>query len=148
MHPNGSSEDGLDEWEVFQKVTDTSRANIVADIVGHPKGAPSVKELDAMNPSLKADTVRGHLRVLEGVGVVEEIVIPVGERRREYPYKFYQLTTAARELFERNDLFPERAWKREYDRVIKEPAIRELERMPRPDRDSERDGSEEELAAD
>ena len=37
------------------------RANIIADIVGHPKGAPSVEELDYKNPSLSEDAIRRHL---------------------------------------------------------------------------------------
>ena len=36
--------DDFDTWHALQKATDTPRANIIADIVGHPKGAPSVRE--------------------------------------------------------------------------------------------------------
>ena len=145
-----SFEDTSDTWHLLQAVTNASRANIVADIVGHPKGAPSVDELAKTNPSLEKDTIRGHLSTLKEVGVVEELVIPAGERTRGYPYKFYQLTERARTLFDANDLFPERAWKRQYDRLAKDAEMRELERMPRPaPRSNDSDGDRgEELHAD
>ncbi|MUW13821.1 ArsR family transcriptional regulator [Halorubrum sp. CBA1125] len=125
--------DEFDTWTALQKSTDTTRANLIADIVGHPKGAPSVKELSYMNPDLTEDAIRRHLYELRDVGVIAEIEIEPGNRVRGYPYKFYRLTTPAKELFDRNDLFPEDAWKRQYSRVEKTGEIRELEEMPRPD---------------
>ena len=125
--------DEFDTWLALQRVTDGTRANIVADVVGHPKGAPSVDELAYTNPSLAADTIRNHLTVLAEAGVVEELTVPAGERTRGYPYKFYRLTEQARELFDRNDLFPAEAWRRQYERVEKTTEIRELEAMPRPE---------------
>jgi len=143
MHPDTVSDDGdaggsvdetsFDTWRAFQKATDKKRANIIADIVGHPKGQPTVEELDYMNPSLSADSIRRHLSTLMGVGVVEEQSVPEGQRLREFPYKFYGLTAEARELFDRNNLFPERAWQRQYVAVEKTARIRELQEMPRPD---------------
>ena len=149
MNPPGhTTDDGTDTWHVLQAVTGTSRANIVADIVGHPKGAPSVDELAKTNPSLEKDTIRGHLSVLKEVGVVEELVIPTGERTRGYPYKFYRLTEPARTLFDANDLFPETAWKRQYDRLAKDAEMRELEQMPRPVPDRDRTDDDRRATAD
>ena len=129
-----SSTDELtfDEWRALQKATDEKRANIIADIVGHPNGAPSVEELDYMNPSLSEDSIRRHLSVLQDVGVVEALTLEPGDRLREFPYKFYQLTEDARKLFDKNNLFPGEAWQQEYARVEKNPRIRDLEQMPRP----------------
>ncbi len=129
--PEGEPDD-LNTWLALQKATDKQRANLIADIVGHPKGAPSVKELDYMNPSLEADAIRRHLSILQDVGVLQELVVPSGERVRGYPYKFYTLTDAARNLFDRNGLFPSDAWQRQYERVEKTGEIQELEEMPRP----------------
>lgn len=131
--PADPEDDSFDTWRAFQKATDKKRANIIADIVGHPNGKPTVEELDYMNPSLSADSIRRHLATLLSVGVVEEHALPEGERLREFPYKFYSLTDEARELFDRNNLFPETAWKRQYEAVEKTPRIREVEQMPRPD---------------
>ena len=125
--------DGFDTWTALQKATDQTRANLIADIVGHPQGAPSVQELDYMNPDLGEDAIRRHLSVLQDVGVLEAVVVEPGNRVRGYPYKFYQLTEDARALFDRNDLFPVDAWRRQYARVEKSGEITELEEMPRPE---------------
>jgi len=125
--------EAFDPWLALQRVTDATRANIVADVVGHPKGAPSVDELAYTNPSLEPDTIRNHLKVLVEAGVVAELTVPAGERTRGYPYKFYRVTDAARDLFDRNGLFPADAWRRQYERVEKTAEIRELEAMPRPE---------------
>ena len=74
-------------------------------MVGHPKGTPSKKELEYYNPSIAASTITDHLIRLEEMGLIEAI-----ERNREglergQPYRFFQLTDAARELFDRNNLF-------------------------------------------
>lgn len=122
----------FDTWRALQKATDKKRADILADVVGHPKGMPSVEELDYMNPPLSEDAIRRHLRTLAEVGVVRECEFEPGERLRDYPYKFYALTEDARELFDRNGLFPEEAWRRQYQSVEKTPRIREIEEMPRP----------------
>lgn len=142
MHPDvmqtdgergaGSARNEFNTWLALQKATDRTRANLIADIVGHPDGAPSVRELDYMNPSLEEDAIRRHLGILKDVGVVEELVVDPGQRVRGYPYKFYTLTEPARDLFDQNDLFPEEAWRRQYDRVQKTGEIEELEAMPRP----------------
>ncbi|WP_225335613.1 ArsR family transcriptional regulator [Halomicrobium urmianum] len=128
----GVASEGFSEWRALQKATDKKRADILADVVGHPKGAPSVEELDYMNPPLSEDAIRRHLRTLADVGVVRECEFEPGERLRDYPYKFYALTEDARELFDRNGLFPEEAWRRQYQSVEKTPRIREIEEMPRP----------------
>jgi len=130
--PDATDED-FDAWHALQKTTGKKRADILADIVGHPKGMPSVEELDYMNPPLSDDAIRRDLDTLESVGVVREREFETGERLREYPYKFYELTDQARELFDRNGLFPEDAWQRQYQSVEKTARIRELETMPRPD---------------
>jgi len=129
--PSGSEE--FDAWRALQKATDKKRADILADIVGHPEGMPSVEELAYLNPALSDDAIRRHLHELMDVGVVTERAFEPGERLRDYPYKFYELTDAARELFDQNGLFPEDAWQRQYHAVEKTPRIREIETMPRPD---------------
>ena len=129
----GREPDRFNTWTALQKATDQPRANLIADIVGHPQGAPSVKELDYMNPALGEDAIRRHLGVLQDVDVVAELVVEPGDRVRGYPYKFYQLSPEARELFDRNNLFPVDAWQRQYARVEKTGEITELEAMPRPE---------------
>ncbi|MGQ4554938.1 ArsR family transcriptional regulator [Halobellus sp. GM3] len=127
------SEAGFDTWAALQKATDRKRANIIADIVGHPRGSITVEELDYLNPDLSEDSIRRHLATLRDVDVVSERALAPGERHRDYPYKFYSLTDEARHLFDANGLFPREAWQRQYRAVEKTPRIREVEQMPRPD---------------
>lgn len=129
---NATTEE-FDSWHALQKATDKKRADLLADIVGHPKGMPSVEELDYMNPPLSDDAIRRHLNTLKDVNVVQEREFKPGERLRDYPHKFYALTEEARELFDRNGLFPEKAWQRQYQSVEKTARIRDIETMPRPD---------------
>jgi len=124
--------DGFDTWRALQKATDRKRADILADVVGHPEGSISVEELAYMNPPLSEDAIRRHLKTLEDVGVVRERALEPGDRHRDFPYKFYELTDEARTLFDRNGLFPEDAWRRQYRAVEKTPRIRDIEGMPRP----------------
>ena len=128
-----ATETDFNSWRALQKATDKKRADILADIVGHPSGLISVEELDYMNPPLSDDAIRRHLNTLGDVSVVREREFKPGERLRDYPYKFYELTEEARELFDRNGLFPEEAWQRQYQAVEKTARIREIEGMPRPD---------------
>ena len=122
----------FDAWKALQKATDKKRADIIADIVGHPKGAPSVEELSYMNPRLSDDAIRRHLKTLEEVGVVQLLEFEPGARTGGFPYLFFELSTEARSLFDRNGLFPEDAWMRQYQSVEKTPRIRDIQAMPRP----------------
>lgn len=126
--------DGFNTWQALQKATDKKRADLIADVVGHPEGAPSVEELNYMNPDLSEHSIRRHLDALVGAGVVRVLEFEPGERTGGFPYQFFELTDEARELFDRNGLFPEQAWTRQYQSVQKTARIRDLEGMPRPAR--------------
>lgn len=136
MHPNTaappSQDDGFDAWAALDAVTAEPRSHLVADIVGHPRSAPSVAELDYVNPSIQADTIRHHLGILEEAEVVEAVTLEPGKRSRDLPRKFYRVTEEAQELFDKVNIFPEEAWRRQYERVDKTPRIRKIESMPRP----------------
>jgi DNA-binding HxlR family transcriptional regulator len=142
MHPpagavgrdgTNATDEEFDTWRALQRATDKKRADIIADIVGHPQGAPSVEELDYMNPPLSSDAIRRHLNTLEDAGVVRVREFEPGNRLRDFPYQFFELTDNARELFDQNGLFPEAAWQRQYEAVEKTSRIRDVETMPRPD---------------
>lgn len=126
-------ESEFDTWRALQRVVDKKRADILADIVGHPNGAPTVEELDYMNPPLSEDSIRRHLKTLADVGVVRVREFETGNRVRGYPYQFFEITSEARDLFDRNGLFPEEAWRRQYAAVEKTSRIEDVESMPRPD---------------
>jgi DNA-binding PadR family transcriptional regulator len=110
---------------------DTTRANIIGTIVGHPKSAPSKKELEYYNPSVAASTLTDHLNRLEDVGLIEVV-----EREREglergQPYRFFKLTDAARELFDRNNLYDTDTYRALFADVEKTDEIETAEAVER-----------------
>ncbi|MDB2276703.1 ArsR family transcriptional regulator, partial [Halorubrum ezzemoulense] len=101
-------------------------------IVGHPKGAPSKKELEYYNPSIAASTLTDHLIRLEEVGLIEAIERDREGLERGHPYRFFQLTDAARELFDRNNLFEPDAYRELFAEVEKTDEIEAAEGAERP----------------
>lgn len=126
------TETEFNRWKALQKATDKKRADLIADIVGHPKGLISVQELEYMNPDRSDHSIRRDLGELQDVGVVNMREFEE-DYLRDYPRQFFEITAEAREMFDDNGLFPEDAWKRQYQSVKKTPKIREIEEMPRPD---------------
>ena len=127
--------EGFDTWKAMQVVTQETRASIVADVVGHPEGMPSVPELDYVNPDVHRSAISEHLDKLEDAGIVGTVEIPVGERSRDLPYVFYYLTDDARAFFDRNGIFDPDTWTQQYGKVEKTEAIERIERMERPSRE-------------
>ncbi|MFH5799890.1 transcriptional regulator [Haladaptatus sp. CMAA 1911] len=116
-------------------VTQKRRYNLIVDILGHPRGLPSLSELDYMNPPVERTTIQDHLQRLIEVDVVETVVIPVGERSRDLPHVFYGLTESGRQLLDSHGLLDEaEAWQDLYARVEKPEKIRTYEDAPRPER--------------
>lgn len=126
-------DDDFDEWNALKVVTQDTRAGIVADIVGHPKGMASVRELDHSNPRVERSAIEEHLRTLIDAGVVVKERLPVGERSRDLPYTFYRITDAARDLFDRNDIFDRETWREQYAKVEKPDDVVAAEQAERPD---------------
>lgn len=115
-------------------VNDKNRANILADITGHPQGTPSIEELDYMNPRMAKDEIRRQLHELENEGIVQVLEIDTEAINDGAPRQFWELTEDARELFDQDGLFPEESWQRQYQTVSKPDRIKKIEAMPRPDR--------------
>jgi hypothetical protein len=91
---------GLDPINALTALDNTTHANFIETIVGRPKGAPSKKELDYYNPSVAASTLTGHLNRLEEVGHDGGRRTRLRGLERGQLYRFFQLTEAARELFD------------------------------------------------
>ena len=123
---------GLDPIAALSALDDTTRANIIGTIVGHPDGAPSKKELDYYNPSVAASTLTGHLSRLEEVGLIEVIERDREGLARGQPYRFFQCTDAARALFDRNNLFEPAAYQALFADVEKTDEIKAAEAVDRP----------------
>jgi DNA-binding transcriptional ArsR family regulator len=124
--------DDLDPIAALSVLDDTTRANIVGTIVGHPSGAPSKKELDYYNPSVASSTLTDHLRRLTEVGLIEAIERDRRGLERGQPYRFFRLTDAARELFDRNDLFDPDAYRELFAEVEQTDEIEAAEGVERP----------------
>ncbi len=124
---------GLDPITALSALDDTTRANIIGTIVGHPRGAPSKKELEYYNPSVAASTLTDHLSRLEEVGLIEVIERDREGLERGQPYRFFQLTATARELFDRNNLFEPDAYRAMFAEVEKTDEIEAAEAVERPD---------------
>lgn len=120
--------------EALSALEDTTRANIIGTIVGHPKGAPSKKELEYYNPSVAASTLTDHLSRLAEVGLVEVVEHEREGLQRGQPYRFFQLSDDARELFDRNNLFEPSAYRAMFAEVQTTDDIDAAEAAERPDR--------------
>lgn len=119
--------------EVLNTVTQETRYVLVQNILAHPKKAPSLKELDFVNPSKSKSTIRNHLDKLVEIGIVEEIKLPDEARKRDLPWKFYYLTEEAREFLEEHDLVrAEDTLQEMHEKLEKPDEIRKYEEAPRP----------------
>lgn len=112
-----------DTDRILNAVENNSRANIIADLVGHPDSMPTRKELEHMNPSIEQTHLSTHLDTLVDVGVVECIETD--------QHRFYTLTTHARTTFDEHNLFDKPTYQSAYEEVSKPPEIQELETLDR-----------------
>ncbi len=120
--------------ERLNVVTQETRFGLVQDILGHPSGLPTLKELDYVNPSKSRTTIRQHLQELVAAGIVEPVELPEDRRRNDLPYKFYGLSDDGREFLANHGLLRAEETLREvYDRVEKTPEIERYEAAPRPE---------------
>ncbi|MFC6825027.1 helix-turn-helix domain-containing protein [Halopelagius fulvigenes] len=121
--------------ERLNVVTQETRFSLVQDILGHPSGLPTLKELDYVNPSRSRTTIRQHLRKLADAGIVEEVSLPEDRRRNDLPYKFYGISDAGRRFLDEHKLLrAEETLRTVYERVEKTDEIERYENAPRPDR--------------
>ncbi|ELY62599.1 helix-turn-helix domain-containing protein [Natronococcus jeotgali] len=132
--PATEGQDAQQFFAVAETLAEESRRDIVADIVAHPEGLPSMKELE-FTTGLHRTTIHQHLEALIDGGIVEPVEIPPGQRTKGQPSKFYAISDTARQIFDQNNVFIEDHWKEIYDRVEKPEEIQEAEAAPRPDQD-------------
>lgn len=115
-------------------VTQETRFALIQDVLGHPSGLPTLKELDYVNPSRSRTTIRQHLDRLVEAGIVEEVLLPEERRRNDLPYKFYGISEFGRAFLEEHGLLRAEETLREvYDRVEKTAEVERYEGAPRPE---------------
>lgn len=132
QHRHDRNTDELDPIEAMSALNTTTRKNIVGVMVGHPTGTPSKKELAYYLPETPDSTISSNLSALEAAGIItsashDRTDLPKGE-----PYRFYRVTTGARELFDRNGLFEAAAYRNLIEQTEKTDEIRAAESAPRP----------------
>jgi len=116
-------------------VTQETRFSLIQDILGHPSGLPTLKELDYVNPSRSQTTIRQHLQRLVEAGIVEKVELPEDRRQNDLPYTFYGLSDDGRRFLEEHKLLRTKETLREiYDRVEKTAEVERYESAPRPER--------------
>jgi len=135
----GNSEERTDDPATIRKrlhvVTQETRFSLIQDILGHPSGLPTLKELDYVNPSKSQTTIRQHLQQLIEAGIVEAVELPENRRQNDLPYKFYGISEDGRQFLEDHKLLRAQQTLREiYDRVEKTAEIERYESAPRPER--------------
>ena len=125
---------GGDRREMLRFVTQRTRFAILANVLQHLEGLPSMFELEQLNPSVSEATVYKHVRKLVDAGVLREAVLPEDERRQGYPWKFYGLSDAGRAFLEEHGVLrAEDTLRRIYDTIEDKPEKMErYERAPRP----------------
>ncbi|WP_255152856.1 helix-turn-helix domain-containing protein [Halorarius halobius] len=121
--------------ERLNVVTQETRFSLVQDILGHPSGLPTLKELDYVNPSRSQTTIRPHLQRLVEAGIVEKVELPENRRQNDLPYTFYGISEEGSRFLEEHKLRSAKETLRKiYDRVEKTAEIERYESAPRPKR--------------
>ena len=152
---NGSLLNGRDESQsspedrtesirdLLNLVTQKTRFVLIQNIVAHPEGLPSLKEIVYANPSKSKSTIRNHLDKLIDAGVVETVELPKEERQRDLPHKFYRLTESGEQFLQEHELLQaEETLEEMHSMLEKTPQIQKYVEAPRPG-DSKTDSDED-----
>lgn len=124
-----------DTRKTLNVVTQETRFVLLQNILGHPEGLPSLKELSYVNPSKSEGTIYEHLRTLIEHGVVGGYELPKDERSRDLPYKFYGVTESGRAFLQQYGMLRAEGTLREaYHAVEKPTKLTAYENAPRPTR--------------
>ncbi len=117
--------------------------DIVAYFFGHPQNAPSLPELDYMQPDRDRDEIEHQLTRLENETDILEVLESEEYRKEGLPHRFYRVTDGARAYItnETNYLgtdpaHTEALWTSIYELTEKPDNIKRYEQLPRPDGDT------------
>lgn len=123
------------ERERLNIVTQETRFSLIQDILGHPSGLPTLKELNYVNPSKSRTTIRQHLQTLVEADILEVVSLSKDQRRNDLPYRFYGISEEGRRFLNAHKLLrAEDTLQTIYSQVEKTAEIERYEDAPRPDR--------------
>lgn len=127
--------EGTGTRELVHFLTQETRFSLLANVLGHPEGMPSMYELEQLNPSVSEATVYKHVQKLVDAGVLEAVTLPDERRQQGYPWKFYRLTDEGREFLGRHNLLAaEETLETLYGTIEDKPEkMIRYENAPRPD---------------
>lgn len=126
--------------ELLELVTQKTRFELIQDILAHPKGMPTLRELAHANPSKSKTTIRNHLDKLIEANVIEVVELPEDQRSRDLPYKFYRLTKFGRRFLEEHNLTrSEETLKQMYEMLEKPPRVQKYVDARRPGEEPDED---------
>ncbi|KAB1184793.1 MULTISPECIES: helix-turn-helix transcriptional regulator [Haloferax] len=124
--------DQLDPFKTMGVLDHVGRKNIIGTIVGHPKDAPSRKEIKYYNPGISEATLSRHLVRLEECGLIDSASKQREGLNRGDSYRYYRLTEEARELFDQLNVFGPVPYKNLLEQVERSEEIRAAENAERP----------------
>ena len=126
--------DAGDSRELLHFVTQETRFALIANVLQHPDGLPSMYELEQLNPSVSDATVYKHVQKLVDAGVLDAVELPEDERRQGYPWKFYRLSDEGRRFLADHDVLQaEETLRRMYETITDKPEkMVKYEDAPRP----------------
>ncbi|ARS88799.1 helix-turn-helix transcriptional regulator [Natrarchaeobaculum aegyptiacum] len=127
--------EGTETRELLHFLTQETRFSLLANVLGHPEGMPSMYELEQLNPSVSEATVYKHVQKLVDAGVLEAVTLPEEQRQQGYPWKFYRASDEGREFLERHNLLAaEETLEALYGTIEDKPEkMVRYENAPRPD---------------
>lgn len=120
---------------ILHAATEEVAHEILIDVAGHPKGAPSEKELDWTNPDTSRRTITRRLDKLVETGVLERLTYEQGEQPADAESSvrtFYRITDEARAIFDDVGMFDPAVWRPVYARLEKPEDVEAAETVPRP----------------
>jgi len=86
-----------------------------------PRAAPSMYELEELNPSVSEATVYKHIQKLIDAGIVREVPLDDDQRRQGYPWKFYGLTEEGQTFLDEHNLAAEETLQQIYETISNKP---------------------------
>lgn len=129
----GLNSDLQDKREKLHQITQRTRFTLIQNILMHPQQAPSLEELNYINPDKSRATIREHLEKLIDSDIIKKKSLNQSEAARGDPRSFYYLTTETRELLDQFGIIDiEDTLQYVYANADKSDKVLEYEHAPRP----------------
>lgn len=127
-------QEDAEERKKLQVVLQETRFVILQYIIGHPKDAITLEELNYLITDLSESTLYNHLDKLIELDLVEKVELKKESRQRDLPHVFYQLSEDGEEFLEQHDLLQtEETLKEFYGKIEKSDKASKYEKAPRPE---------------